>query len=335
MVANSDHITPVTGLTPTVTLCKNGAAFGAAAGAVTEVANGWYCVAGNATDTNTLGPLVLHATGTAADATDMYFDVVAFDPQSATSLGLSNLDAAITSRMASYTQPTGFLAATFPSGTVANTTNIAGGTITTVSGNVTGSVGSVSGSIGGSVAGSVASVTGNVGGSVGSVSGSIGGNLSGNVLGFISGNVGGVTGVTFPATVASPTNITAGTITTVTNLTNAPTAGDFTSTMKTSLNAATPSVTISDKTGFSLSTTQTFNNTGTWTGIVTHVTLVDTCTSNTDMRGTNSAALAASVDPALVKLLAAAYDTASVSGSIITLSNGATQTVTSTGRVTA
>ena len=39
---------------------------------------------------------------------------------------------------------------------------------------------------------------------------------------------------------ATPTNITAGTITTVTNLTNAPTAGDFTATMKTSLNAATP-----------------------------------------------------------------------------------------------
>jgi hypothetical protein len=42
------------------------------------------------------------------------------------------------------------------------------------------------------------------------------------------------------AGLATPTNITAGTITTVTNLTNAPTAGDFTSTMKTSLNAATP-----------------------------------------------------------------------------------------------
>lgn len=51
---------------------------------------------------------------------------------------------------------------------------------------------------------------------------------------------------------ATPTNITAGTITTVTNLTNAPTAGDFTATMKTSLNAATPVVTVSDKTGFSL-----------------------------------------------------------------------------------
>lgn len=36
---------------------------------------------------------------------------------------LDNLDAAITTRMATYTQPTGFLAATFPS-TVASTTNI-------------------------------------------------------------------------------------------------------------------------------------------------------------------------------------------------------------------
>jgi hypothetical protein len=47
---------------------------------------------------------------------------------------------------------------------------------------------------------------------------------------------------------ATPTNITAGTITTVTNLTNAPTAGDFTATMKTSITtaatAATPTVTL-------------------------------------------------------------------------------------------
>lgn len=45
-------------------------------------------------------------------------------------------------------------------------------------------------------------------------------------------------GVTLPSTVASPTNITAGTITTVTNLTNAPTAGDLTATMKTSVQTA-------------------------------------------------------------------------------------------------
>jgi hypothetical protein len=39
---------------------------------------------------------------------------------------------------------------------------------------------------------------------------------------------------------ATPTNITAGTITTVTNLTNAPTNGDFTATMKSSITAAVP-----------------------------------------------------------------------------------------------
>lgn len=43
----------------------------------------------------------------------------------------TNLNATISSRMATYTQPTGFLAATFPS-TVASTTNITAGTITTV-----------------------------------------------------------------------------------------------------------------------------------------------------------------------------------------------------------
>lgn len=60
--------------------------------------------------------------------------------------------------MPTYTQPTGFLAATFPT-TVASTTNITGGTITTVSGNVNGSVGSVTGNVGGNVTGSVGSLT--------------------------------------------------------------------------------------------------------------------------------------------------------------------------------
>lgn len=44
---------------------------------------------------------------------------------------LDNLDAAVTTRMATYAQPTGFLAATFP-GTVASPTNITAGTLTTV-----------------------------------------------------------------------------------------------------------------------------------------------------------------------------------------------------------
>lgn len=56
-------------------------------------------------------------------------------------------------------------------------------------------------------------------------------------------------GVTFPTSIASPTNITAGTITTVTNLTNAPTAGDFTATMKTSIGTAVAASAVASVTG--------------------------------------------------------------------------------------
>ena len=57
-------------------------------------------------------------------------------------------------------------------------------------------------------------------------------------------------GVTFPAaTLASTANITAGTITTVTNLTNAPTAGDFTATMKTSIGTAVAASAVASVTG--------------------------------------------------------------------------------------
>lgn len=43
----------------------------------------------------------------------------------------ASIAADIATKMATYTQPTGFLAATFPTGTVANTTNITAGTMTT------------------------------------------------------------------------------------------------------------------------------------------------------------------------------------------------------------
>ena len=80
MVDSSDHITAKTGLTPTVTLSKNGAAFAAAAGAVTEISNGWYSLAGNAIDRNTLGELLVHASATGADPTDLQYAIVVYDP---------------------------------------------------------------------------------------------------------------------------------------------------------------------------------------------------------------------------------------------------------------
>ncbi len=67
-------------------------------------------------------------------------------------------------------------------------------------------------------------------------------------------------GVTVPALIASTTNITAGTVTTVSGNVNG------------SVNSVTTGVTVTtnnDKTGYSLSTTQTFNNTGAWTGNIT------------------------------------------------------------------
>jgi hypothetical protein len=116
-----------------------------------------------------------------------------------------------------------------------------------ITGNLSGSVGSVTGAVG-SVTGAVGSVAGNVVGSVASVTARV----TANADQLAGQTVTAAAGVTFPTSVASPTNITAGTITTVTNLTNAPTVGDFTAAMKTSLSAATPAVTVSDKTGFSL-----------------------------------------------------------------------------------
>lgn len=94
MVQSADHLTGLTGASPTVTVSKNGAAFASPAGAVAEIGNGWYKVAGNATDTGTLGPIALHATAASGDPTDDRYDCVAYNPQSGTNLGLSALPTA-------------------------------------------------------------------------------------------------------------------------------------------------------------------------------------------------------------------------------------------------
>lgn len=84
MIDSSDHITAKTGLSPTVTISKAGASFASPAGAVSELSVGWYKVAGNATDTNTDGELILHATAAGADPTDIKVGVVVeFDPRNA------------------------------------------------------------------------------------------------------------------------------------------------------------------------------------------------------------------------------------------------------------
>lgn len=91
LVQSSDHITPLTGATPTVTISKNGGSFASPSGAVTEIGNGVYKVAANATDAGTNGPLWLHATATSGDPCDERFEVVAFDPEDSVHLGISAL----------------------------------------------------------------------------------------------------------------------------------------------------------------------------------------------------------------------------------------------------
>jgi len=128
MVLASDHITGATGLTLTITASKDGAAFASITPTVTERGSGWYSLNLTAGHTDTLGDLALHITGTAADPTDLVCQVVAFDPTSATSLGLSNLDATVSSRLASasYTAPDNTSVATILTRTdVATSTRLA------------------------------------------------------------------------------------------------------------------------------------------------------------------------------------------------------------------
>lgn len=93
MTDSADHITGKTGLTPTVILSKNGAGFGAAVGSVSEVGNGWYALAGNATDRNTLGDLAINAAAAGADDFDGRYVIVPWNPFDATDLGLTDLHA--------------------------------------------------------------------------------------------------------------------------------------------------------------------------------------------------------------------------------------------------
>jgi len=115
--------------TATITIVKDGTS-GAGAGTLTHISGGAYKYAPTQgeTDCKIMG-YVVEATGAITLAGSVR--TTNADPNDAAALGLTRIDAAVTSRMATYTQPTGFLAATFPT-TVASTTNITAGTITTV-----------------------------------------------------------------------------------------------------------------------------------------------------------------------------------------------------------
>jgi hypothetical protein len=94
IAASADHVTGLTGAAPTVTLSKNGGAFAAPAGAVTEVGDGWYKLVPSGADITTNGVLLLHATAAGGDPADVKCQVVAFSPYDSAALGLSDLSAA-------------------------------------------------------------------------------------------------------------------------------------------------------------------------------------------------------------------------------------------------
>jgi hypothetical protein len=196
LVSSSDHISPVTGASPTVTISKNGAAFAAPSGAVTEIGNGWYQVAGNATDRNTLGVLLVHATATGADPSDDRYNIVPRDPYDA-NLALANLNAPVGSIP---TNP--FLATSDFNASQKTSLNAA--TPASVQ-NIAAQTGDAYARIGAAGAGLTA--------------------------------IGDTRLANLDATVSSRL-APGGTLATVTDLTNAPTSGDLTATMKASVTTA-------------------------------------------------------------------------------------------------
>lgn len=211
-------------------LVKNGTAATLTGATVTHDANGYYTVALTTTNTNTVGALTVGVGNTAmAMATHNYIVLLP-----------SVYDAIITNA----TNATGGLP------TATGAISAFAGAISTYAG---GAVASVTGNVGGNVVGSVGSVSGNVSGSVASVVGNVGGNVVGSVGSVTAGvtvGTGGISTGSFAAGaidagaiatdaigsaeisaaavtkiqngLATPTNITAGTLTTVTNLTNLP-----------------------------------------------------------------------------------------------------------------
>lgn len=149
MVDDTDHLTGKTGLTPTVTISKNGGSFASPAGAVTEVGSGWYKIAGNATDADTLGKLVIHAAATGADDSDTVYQVVAFDPATAYAVPGDEMDlvdapnatavTAIQSGLATSSEVSGVPAAVWTE----TTRELTAIDATIISGNISGTVGGI------------------------------------------------------------------------------------------------------------------------------------------------------------------------------------------------
>jgi hypothetical protein len=205
----------LTGATVTAYRALDNGSQAAATGTTTELANGQYRFTLSQADTNgDYGSYLFTATNAVPVEKTVVFTQA--NPQDAAGFGLSRLDQTIGSRMATYTQPTGFLASTFP----ATVSSYAGGAVASVTAGVTVAtnndktgytVSTVSDKTGYSLTAGTglgnqtSNITGNLSGSVGSVTGAVGsvtgavGSVTGNVGGNVTGSVGSISGVTFPS----------------------------------------------------------------------------------------------------------------------------------------
>jgi len=101
MADETDHVTGLTGLTEvTVQRRLNGYSLDNALGSVSEVGYGVYAFTPVGQDVAYVGPAIYIASATGADNCIVEIQIVSFDPYSATNLGLSNLDAAVSTRSA-------------------------------------------------------------------------------------------------------------------------------------------------------------------------------------------------------------------------------------------
>ena len=272
--ANGAAVT--TGVVGDFGIGKNGSYATLSGATVTHIGNGYYSIALTTGNTDTVGRLVLYAVNTSYGMATHHwtvllasvFDAIVTNATNTTgglatatatisafagaistltasgvrtelTTELGRIDAAVSSRMATYTQPTGFLAATFP----AAVSSYAGGAVASVTAAVTvgtnndktgyslsssqtfsttGSVGSVTGAVG-SVTSRVTANTDQWNGvtvtgmpmptytqptgflaatfpaTVSSYAGGAVASVTGNVGGNVVGSVGSIAGVTFPA----------------------------------------------------------------------------------------------------------------------------------------
>lgn len=240
LVTALDNLTALLGATPTVTISKNGGAFAAPSGAVSEIGNGFYKLAPNATDSNTLGPIDLKATATLANPTYLVdvAQIVAYNPWDSVRLGLTALPNAAAGANTGLpvvgTQVpnavAGAAGGVFIAGTNA-ATSVPSFTINSVG--MVSQTGDSYVRLGANGAGltalgdtrmanldvAVSTRSTYAGGSV-TLTGDFSAAMKTSLgVAVAASTVSGITGVTFPAIVASPTNITAGTMTAVGSVT--------------------------------------------------------------------------------------------------------------------